>query len=187
MKGKDFVFPLIVVAGLVLLLLYDRKLLKQEILILKKQARDRDDLYSEIRLKLLDLLESDTHLDDDIKTEISSIVALINIKEETKALSTLSKIIESLLKKLYGEDPEFKEFLKDKKLKATFHTYLEFAQQKGVIKKEDYHAISILKLIRNEEQHELNVKKEKTRLVSSFIAGIAMIVELHKLAKAMIQ
>jgi hypothetical protein len=60
---------------------------------------------------------------------------------------------------------------------------LELALVDKVMSKEDYHLISVAKIIRDEEAHDLNVEKEKSRILSSFISCIAIILTLCKLAK----
>jgi len=38
---------------------------------------------------------------------------------------------------------------------------------------EDYHLLSVLKIIRNEEAHQLDVHKDKSKIVAVFISGLS--------------
>ena len=65
----------------------------------------------------------------------------------------------------------------------TFEDYLEFAKDKTIISKEDYHLISALKIMRNKESHDLVITKEKGRLVGCILAGLSITLTLHGLIK----
>lgn len=88
------------------------------------------------------------------------------------------------MKELYKGDPAVKELAQKKGRKnATFDDYLEYAKIKGAISSEDYHLISVMKIIRNEESHELAVKKEKSKIINAFLVGFTTITVLWKLVK----
>jgi len=186
---KDIAITISVVAGLIILwLVSDRKNLIANIQSLEKEIDANESLNEEIKRRLRDLVHSDeeSDLDADTKNELIAIAALIEINQETKALSALAKIIENLLKKLYKNDEGFKtEFSKQKRKTPTFHDYLEYAHKTGLINKEDYHLVSVLKIIRNEEAHELNVQKEQSRIVSTFITGLGIVMLLTKKLKGL--
>ncbi|WP_258100623.1 hypothetical protein [Marinoscillum pacificum] len=187
-KWKDIAVSLAVVAGMIILwLALDRKKLIATVDNLEKVIEENDLITKEIKSRLKELVQSDDHLDEDTQAELMSISGLIEIKEETKALSALAKIIENLLKKLYKQDQSFKDFLKKNNRKGVFHDYLEFARIKGVISTEDYHLVSVLKIYRNEEAHELNVQKDTNKIVTAFITGISMMIVLSKKLKAITQ
>ena len=108
-------------------------------------------------------------------------------QKKSRPLSALAKIIENLLKKLYKQDQSFRDFLKKNSRKGVFHDYLEFARIKGVISTEDYYLVSVLKIYRNEEAHELNVQKDTNKIVTAFITGISMMIVLSKKLKLIAQ
>jgi hypothetical protein len=115
---------------------------------------------------------------------LTQIITFLNIKQDATALMKLAKVIENLLLELYGKDEELKAKVKaDKRKKAVFADYLEHAKSKGLIGKEDYHLIAVLKEIRNEEAHELGVVKEVTRAAAALVAGIGVVISLCKLLK----
>lgn len=186
---KDFTIGFMVVAGLVILwLVSDRKTLVSKLNELEKEISNNKNLDEKIKERLKELVSTNADLDDDIRDEIISISALIDIKQETKALAALAKVIENLLKKLYKDDLKFRDFLQMQRKKPVFHSYLEFANQQGIISNEDYHLISLLKIIRNQEAHELNVQKEQSKIIAAFISGISFIMVLSsRLAKLQLQ
>lgn len=123
-------------------------------------------------------------VDPKIANEVSQIIALLEIKQDTTAVFKLAKVIENLLVELYEKDPGLMELTKSNGRKSpVFADYLEFAKIKGIVSKEDYHLISILKIIRNEEAHDLAIEKEKSRIVAAFLSGIALILSLCKLLR----
>lgn len=85
------------------------------------------------------------------------------------------------MKELYKGDDGVKQIaLSKNRKKPIFDDYLEYAKTKGVISTEDYHLIAVMKIIRNEEAHELAVKKEKSKLLTSFLVGFTTVLALWK-------
>ena len=185
MSNDNFLKMLGVVAGLLILwLLYDRQQKASKISELMAEIQDNKYITEDIKRRLKDLVTNNRDLDPDVANELLQISALIEIKQETKAIAGLAKVIENLLKRLYDNDPEFKDKLaRMNKSTPAFADYIEHAKDKNVISPEDYHLISVLRLIRNEESHELNVIKEHSRITASFIAGMALILTLTNLIR----
>lgn len=172
---------LLMVGGIIIFWLFLENQNKKELIQqLKNQLDTNEALTEEIKKKLKQLIADNPEIDSDISNELAQITSLIEIKQETKAILSLAKIIENLLKKLYKNNPELKERTK-KKRSPSFEDYIQFANEKGVISKEDYHFISVLKIIRNEEAHQLNVKKEKGKIAACFLAGLSITFTLHEL------
>jgi uncharacterized membrane-anchored protein YhcB (DUF1043 family) len=186
MTKDDFLAMLGVVAGLVILWLWyqlDKKTSK--ILQLEAEIQENKHITEDIKRRLKDLVANSTELDEDVAKELIQISALFEIKQETKAIAGLAKIIENLLRRLYDDDPKFKEKMtRSKKDTPSFADYLDYAKDDKVINPEDYHLISVLRLIRNEESHELNIIKERSRITASFIAGLAFIITLTNLIRS---
>lgn len=174
-----------VVAGIVILWLFvDRENKKKKILILEKEIDENEDINKKIKIQLKELIENNQDIDNETSIELSQIAALIEIKQETKALLSLAKIIENLMKQLYKGNGKLKEIaLKNSRKYPSFADYLELARINGDITSEDFHLISVLKIIRNEEAHELGVKKEQSRVTATFISGISTILKLTKIKK----
>jgi hypothetical protein len=151
-----------------------------------RDALNSNNLISEnIRKQLLELLEKHPHIDDDVKNELSQVAVFLGVQQEISAVFKLTKIIENLLKKLLTNDSGFSAWLTSKNRKRTvFNDYLEYASEQKIITKEDFHFISILKNMRNEEAHDLNVIKDKAKLLGAFIAGVSTTMGLYNLVKA---
>ncbi len=157
---------------------------KKKISDLEKEVEESESFNKQIKLKLIDLIENNKDLDPKISIELGEIASLIESKHELKAITSLAKIIENLLKELYKGDQGVKELANKKgRKKATFDDYLEYAKVKGAISTEDYHLIAVMKIIRNEESHELAVKKEKSKIINAFLVGFTTITVLWKLLK----
>ena len=174
-----------IVAGVIILWLFiDRENKKSKIIALEKEIDENENFNEKVKTQLRDLIENNPEIETNISNELGQIAALIEIKQETKALMSLSKIIENLLKQLYKGDKKLKDIATENKRKnPSFADYLEFARLKGDISSEDYHLISVLKIIRNEEAHELDIKKEQSRVVAIFLSGFSTILNLSKMRK----
>jgi hypothetical protein len=173
-------------AIIIVWLLIDKEESAKEISDLKKKIQEQEDLDDQIKSRLKQLAEANPHIDPKIASELKNIAELIAIKQETKAIATLAKIIENLLKHLYKKDSGLKELAKKNGRKSpVFADYLQYAKEKGIISSEDFHLVSVLKIIRNEEAHELDIKKEKSRISAAFIAGFAIVMSLCPLVRAL--
>lgn len=174
-----------VMAGFVILwLLFDRQKMKLKLIELQSEIDENNNLNSEIKKRLKDLVSNNSEIEAEISNELSQIAALIEIKQETKAILSMVKIVENLLHKIYlGDDRVNQVALKNSRKRPAFMDFLELALSDKIISKEDYHLVSVAKIIRDEEAHDLNVEKEKTRILSSFISCIALVLTLCKAVK----
>jgi hypothetical protein len=154
----------------------DGKIEALELLVKTNEA-----LNNEIKAKLEELIQRHPDIDENISGELQQIAELLKIQQNTKAALALAKIIENLLKKLYETDDNFKTQFNKKK--PGFHDYLKHAFEKGDISNQDFHLVAALKYIRNEEAHELNVKKEKSKLSACILAGIRKTITLYDLVR----
>jgi flagellar biosynthesis chaperone FliJ len=172
-----------IAAGLIIFWLFiANKKKNKEISELKNEIDKNQNLTEEIKHQLKALIQNNEEIDPKIANELSQIVSLLEIKQDTTAILKLAKIIENLLKELYNDDTEFKEFAKAKGRKSpVFADYIEHAKNKNVLSNEDFHLLSILKIIRNEEAHDLGIKKEKSRIIAVFISGLSLVLGLCKL------
>lgn len=171
-----------VISGILIAFFYLKsKENQRKIKELEKEVEENENLTKEIKLKLKDLIENNRDLDPHISEELGQIATLIESKHDTKAVLALAKIIENLLKELYKNDSGVRQLAASKnRKKPVFDDYLEYARIQGVISKEDYHLLAVMKLIRNEEAHELSVKKEKSKVLSSFLVGFTTVLVLWK-------
>ncbi len=109
-------------------------------------------------------------------------MALIEAKQPTKAAFSLAKIVENLLEEKYSQNGDFKNFVqsknKGKKRNPVFNDYLEYAKNQKLIGTDEFHFAKGLKEIRNQEGHELDVKKQDSWLATAFFTGIGLIMKL---------
>lgn len=183
-NGKWAKVTAFVMSIVIIYLLITNQNKNKQIAELKKAVNENDALNDQIKKKLQELLQSNPGIDEDIAKELASIAALLEIEQQTKAILGLAKIIENLLKELYQGTEGLKTYLSEKKKKKpSFEDYIDYARTQEVISKEDYHLIEVLKIIRNEEAHELDVKKDKGKLVACFLAGLGITFVLYKLVK----
>lgn len=158
----------------------ENKVLKNMVTDLKSEVKEiidnKDELPENIKAQLRELIEEYKDIDQKITNELLSVTALIEIKENTKAILSLTKIIENLLKQLYSKDNKSEE---TSKLKIPrFVDLINYAKSRGFIEKDEFHFLNGIREVRNEEAHNLNVKKEGNIISTSFLIGISLIFKL---------
>ena len=180
MSGKNILLK--AAAFIITILLIKSFLDEQEKAVLRKQVRDSKDLNKQLRDMLLELIEKVRSGDQNIAQELASIVALININEETSAMMKLTKVVESLLKELYAKDDRTLAIAQaNGRKRPSLADLLERAKEAQLLDQEDFHLIAVLKGIRNKEAHEVNIEKEPSRILAALIAGIRFVFTLcHK-------
>lgn len=185
MKNNKLIVALGVVAGIIILwLLIENSNKDEKIAELQKEIDENENINEEIKKRLTELIQNNHEIAPQIANELGQIAALLGIKQDTTAVFKLAKIIESLLKQLYKGSDKLKEVAKKHGRKTpVFNDYLEHAKDEKVITTEDWHLLSVMKIIRNEEAHEVDVKKERTRLLASFISGMGIILGLCRMLK----
>ncbi len=173
---------LLIIAGLIILFLaIENEDKKKRIAALQHEIEQNKALGKKMQKMLLDLIEQNKTVNPSLANELTQIITLLSIKQDVTALMKLAKVIENLLKDLYGKDEEFLAKMKEaKRRKPAFADYLDHAYAKKVISKEDFHLLSILREIRNEEAHENGVIKEITRMSAAFVAGVSVTMLLCK-------
>lgn len=149
---------------------------------LKEMIRNNDQLEGEVKKKLTSLIDTYKGIDSKVSNELTAAMALIEAKQPTKAAFSLAKIVENLLEEKYSQNGEFKEFIKNKnngkKRNPVFNDYLEYAKDQKLIEQDEFHFAKGLKEIRNQEGHELDVKKHENWIATAFFTGIGLIMKL---------
>lgn len=174
----------LVAAIIISWLVIDNITKSMEINDMKKRIAESENLNEEIKKRLRELIQNNKEINPEISRELSQIAALLEIKQDNTAVLKLTKIIEHLLRELYEGNVELKELAKANGRKnPVLADYLEFAKNKGIITAEDFHLLSVMKIIRNEEAHEIDVQKEKSRILAAFICGVGLILTLCRLLK----
>lgn len=185
MSGIKIHPAILIAAGLLILFLaIDNNDKQQRLAALQREIDRQQALDKKVRQMLHDLVEQNKSVDPALANELTQIITLLNIKQDATALMKLAKVIENLLLELYGKDEELKAKVKARnRKKVVFADYLEHAKEKGLIGKEDFHLIAVLKEIRNDEAHKLGVVKEVTRAAAALVAGIGFVMSLCRLLK----
>ena len=176
---------LLIAAGVVIFFLaIDNEDKNRRIAALRRVVEQNKDLGKKIQKMLLDLIDQNKTVNPALANELTQIITLLNVNQDTTALMKLAKVIENLLKELYEKDEEFLGKMKEQnRKKPVFADYLDYAHAKKVVSKEDYHLLSVLRAIRNEEAHENGVAKEVTRMAAAFVAGVGVVMMLCKRLK----
>ncbi|MES2063557.1 MAG: hypothetical protein V4456_16640 [Bacteroidota bacterium] len=164
---------------LVIWLLIDNEEKKKKIKELSLSLKATEGIDQQIKERLKELMTANPDIEPAVATELNDIQELIGIRQDSKAILAMAKVIENLLKKIYRTDAAFKA--RFAKRKPSFEDYLNYANEQKLISKEDFHHISIIKIYRNEEAHELAVKKDKNKVFSCMMSGIAIIYSLYSL------
>jgi len=152
--------------------------------VMKEKAKPKIIMVDDEVIDRLKQVQKDSSINADVQKELAEIERLLNTKSDLKAISSVAKVIENLLKRLYKSDQEFKEAFKKlnpNKKRPDFADYLKYASDHKVITQEQFLHISAIKEVRNEEAHELGVMKEKLLLVSYFLLGFNVITSLSNL------
>ncbi|MDB5231657.1 MAG: hypothetical protein JWN76_2462 [Chitinophagaceae bacterium] len=184
MKKNEIPQVLIPLTVLLLIYLVGQNYIKaKRIGVLDAALKANHDLYDQIKNQIRLLIASSPNLDSDIAKELKEISDLIEIKQDSRAVMVIAKIIESLLRELFEKNEAFINEMKAKSRNATFHDYIDYALKTGTICKEDFHHLKIIKEIRNEEAHKLAVRKKRSLIAASFIAGISITLSLYRIAR----
>lgn len=185
MTKSNFGSVLAIIGGIIITyLIIDTINKSKKINDLQKQIDESEDLNKEIKLKLTELINNNKDVDPGVANELAQIVTLLEVKQDNSAILKLTKIIENLLKELFKGNSDINEIAKTNGRKsAVFADHLELAKRQKIINTEDYHLLSMMKSIRNDEAHELSVHKHKSKIFAAFIAGLGLVLGLCKLLK----
>lgn len=158
----------------------ENKALRNIVSELKEEVNEiidkKDELSEDVKKQLKSLIEEYKDIDEKVTNELLSVTALIEIKENTKAIMGLAKIIENLLKKIYKGDSELKS-------NPRFADLIEHAKKKKLIEKDEYHFLNGVREVRNEEAHNLAVQKGINIISTSLLIGVSIIFKLAGIIK----
>ena len=149
---------------------------------LKNIIKNNAQIEVEVKRKITDLIDTYKTIDSKVSNELKAAMVLIEAKQPTKAAFSLAKIVENLLEEKYSNTNDFKDYLvsknNGKKRTPVFNDYLDYAKDKKLIEPEEYHFAKGLKEIRNQEGHEMDVKKHENWIATAFFTGIGLIFKL---------
>jgi len=176
MKKHQFYISIAIAVGIIILWLnYDRMQKGKRIEELEKLIDQNQEVDADLKKKLQKLIHQYQGVNPKVSNELISALALIEIKQKSKAAFSLAKIIENLLKKRYQNDEKFKS-----KSRVSFHKLLDHAKESNDISSDQYFFAKGLKEIRNEEGHELDVEKDDSWFKSALYIGIGLILKLDE-------
>ncbi|KJS04687.1 MAG: hypothetical protein VR77_10700 [Flavobacteriales bacterium BRH_c54] len=195
MSNNKTVFYVIgAVAGLVIIwLVLDRMEKNLKITELDKKNKEKDDINKklqetieesteiplEVKKQLEKLIQQYQNVDNDVTQELMSASSLIEIKEFSKAIGVLTKIIENLLKEKYSSDTVLINKAKKKGRKApALVDFIEHARDEKFITPEEFHFANGLRELRNGDAHILNPKKTKMLTSSAFLSAVDLILKI---------
>lgn len=140
-----------------------------------------------VKKQLIDLLSSYEVHDPRIAAEIASVVRLIEAQEYEKGVMAIGKIIESILKRKLKKDDGFQSHLKNpdgKKRKDVFAEYIQYAGKIKIFTKAEQHFADSLREYRNEEAHQVGVRRRLNYNIGSMLTGIELIVKCEAYPQA---
>ncbi len=194
--NKAVGYILAAVAGIIIIwLIFDNDEKRKKIALLQKQNKEKDEINKKLQYKIEEtkeipidvrkqleiLIEEYKNLDDNVTKELMSASSLIEIREYSKAIGVLTKIIENLLKEKFSSDITIIEKAKKKGRKnPALADYLQHALDVTFITAEEFHFANGLRELRNDEAHELNPKQTRMLTSSAFLTAIDLILKLSK-------
>lgn len=148
--------------------------LKIEYLDLLQQVMEtKEKVTPDVIKELDDLKEKAKTLDTLVHVELSSVIQQVNTGHNEKAVKDLAKIIENVLKMKAQKEAEFKD-------QPTLNNLIKFASVKQWLPAEDVAVAHSLRNLRNEESHDLAVKKPLHEMGFLLFAGIKLINRLYQ-------
>lgn len=137
-------------------------------------------LPDNVRNQVINLIEKYQIKDNKIAIELESVIKLIESGEYEKAVMSIAKIIENILKKKFEKDKEFNAHLINqdgKKRRAVFNEFIEYAKKIKLFSKAESQFALGLKELRNEEAHELAVKRKANFNLGSILTAIELVIK----------
>ena len=138
---------------------------------------DQPNLDESVKSELKKLIDNNQYLDDDIREELISAKVLMDVKQDSKAIFALVKIIENLFEKIFQNNEKFNWKFNRKQV---LDNYIEYANEIKLIDKNEYHFLKGIKEIRNKEGHKSGIKLPKLLSASSVLLGLQLIFKLSK-------
>lgn len=139
--------------------------LLQRFLILKGETAP--DILEELEK----LKESLSTLNKDAHIALGNVIGLVNDGYYETAVRDLAKIIENILKEKIDVDASFKK-------KRDLFNFLQHAKECKWIKPHEHAYADLIRLMRNNDSHEWNVKEEPHKIGLAIFAGIEIVYSL---------
>jgi hypothetical protein len=140
--------------------------------LLEKVLRLENKLTPDVMKELSLLKEKAQILDQLVHIELESVIKLVNEGHGEKAVMDLAKIIENVLKLKAEKEGVFKK-------KPTLNNLLEHAGVSNWLNPEEIAVANHLRNLRNEESHQLAVRKPSHEIGFAIFGGIKLIYTLY--------
>lgn len=154
------------------------KLEEDKLKLILDSLKQNSNLSIEIKQQLEKLIEKFKDVDEKVSNELAQALQLFQIGQIENAIEDLVKIIEHLLTIHYKDDPSFKKWIKEQKKKFDLHNLLTFCKEEKKIDEVEFHFYIALKVIRNKEDHTLDLKLDHYLNASGLITAIGGIFKI---------
>lgn len=148
--------------------------LKRDRLKLIQESLKKSNLSEEVKAQVQKLIDEYKAIDEDITSELISILSLIEIGQSEKAIKDLAKIIENILTDRFKKAEKFKKY----RNYIPLAKLIDYAFEINLFNKKEYNASCILREFRNEESHKLNVKYGVNWQIIGLLGGLEIIFKL---------
>ena len=115
-------------------------------------------------------------IEPDVTAKIAKAIQLIEINQTENAIEDLAVIMENLLNDYYSKDNAFNAWLKNRR--ADLHNLLSYCKEDKKINDVELQFFLGVKIIRNKEDHTLNLKLDEYLNATGLIVGIGAIVKI---------
>ena len=154
------------------------KLEEDKLKLILDSLKHNPNLSNEIKQQLEKLIEKFKDVDEKVSNELAQALQLFQIGQIENAIEDLVKIIEHLLTVHYKDNPSFKKWMKEQKKKFDLHNLLTFCKEEKKIDEVEFHFYIALKVIRNKEDHTLDLKLDHYLNASGLITAIGGIFKI---------
>jgi uncharacterized protein (UPF0147 family) len=144
--------------------------------LLEQYMNKTSSVPSDAKRQLSELQKKFTNINEDVSVELTAVMELLNESKESIAIEKLTKIIENVL-----SDRLMKESGNMESKKMTFMESIKEAVKSNIVCKRLGAFIDALRVIRNEEAHELNVQLSNNETLLYVLAGIHILCELSQI------
>lgn len=157
-----------------------KKLEVNNLQLIQEILKGNKDLPDLVKTQLLELITAYEIKNPKIAIEIASIVKLIEANELEKGVMAIAKIIENILKDKLNKHEELKKIISKPnggKRRAVFADYVDCANKIGIYDKAETLFVLGIKEYRNQEAHQVGVRRKKNLNISSMLTGIELIIK----------
>jgi hypothetical protein len=140
--------------------------------LLEKILAFESKITPDVLKDLEELKEKARYLDELVHVELSEVVDLVKNGKGEKAVRDLGKIIENVLRMRAEKDENFKK-------KPTLHNLIEHAGVCNWLNSSEVSVANHIRDLRNEESHQLAVRKPSHEIGFAIFGGIKLIYTLY--------